>query len=491
MIGYFPRIYPDELVYSCLARYAAHTGYLVYRTAAEDLFQNRLDRPSVEFLNKLSDNAYSALTSKMRIEELIHKHTMFDYYARFAPTEKRIELLNMLVSGDAKGFNNGISTRKLGQRFLRYCPICAQEDRKRYGECYWHRMHQIPEIDVCVYHGCYLHTSTVSVNSTSSPAFYSAESTVSCEPEPSLCNNTLLLDLTQYISTVFQSSYDMKSDVVAGAFLRSQLEGTKYCSPRGEVRYLTALHSDIMQQYKNIALHGFTESWQLSKLLTGYRHNLFEICVVAHFIGIDANALSDMILPLETQFERFDRLTYELRAQGLKSPEIGRRLGASYHVVKEVWRGAYHHKPDVSDKHQRTRGPKIDWEALDNDIAPKVVEVIKALQDFTGETCPEPISPGKISRVLGLKEGQIAHLKRTQAIIREHTEPSDVHAARRLIWAYRRLKQEGVTITQTSLQSRLNTKKTRIVEALLHIEKFASPETVSEILQILNPAEEQ
>lgn len=39
---------------------------------------------------------------------------------------------------------------------LRYCPLCAKEDAKRYGEAYWHTLHQLPLVSVCGIHRCSL-----------------------------------------------------------------------------------------------------------------------------------------------------------------------------------------------------------------------------------------------------------------------------------------------------------------------------------------------
>lgn len=340
MIGVFPELYPDELVYSCLARYAAYTGYVTHRSVAEDLFRNCLERPSVEFFNTLTEDAMSHLTAKRDIRDVIQQHTLFDYYARFAPAEKRKKLMELFVCGDTKTFNNVISTRKLGWRFLRFCPICTQEDREKYGETYWHRIHQLPEIQICHKHGCYLHDTEFSMRSKLSPAFYPAEVVVPYDVHPRFCNNQLEIDVARYVVDTLLSKYDMDLTVGAGAFLRSRLENTKYSSPRGEACHLALLHRDIQKCYENINLFGFTEMWQLSKLLAGSRHNFFEVCLVAYFLGIKVDELSNLRLPEERQYERFDRLAQEMRAQGLKSPEIGRRLGASHHVVKDVWRRA-------------------------------------------------------------------------------------------------------------------------------------------------------
>ena len=61
MIGYFPEPYPDELVYSLLARYCAKSGYLGYVCAAEEIFQNTWNLPNIEFLNEYKPEVYQRL----------------------------------------------------------------------------------------------------------------------------------------------------------------------------------------------------------------------------------------------------------------------------------------------------------------------------------------------------------------------------------------------------------------------------------------------
>ena len=77
MIAFFPEIYPDELLYSQLARYHAKSGYMIYRSTAEDLFMNPTVRPEIDFVNRLSLDALNNITRTVSIESIIEKHTMF------------------------------------------------------------------------------------------------------------------------------------------------------------------------------------------------------------------------------------------------------------------------------------------------------------------------------------------------------------------------------------------------------------------------------
>lgn len=88
MIAYFPEIYPDELLYSQLARYFAHSRYMAYVCAAEDLFERRAVRPDIEFLNAYTRDALERITSEMPMETIIMRHTMFPY-VRELRVEKR------------------------------------------------------------------------------------------------------------------------------------------------------------------------------------------------------------------------------------------------------------------------------------------------------------------------------------------------------------------------------------------------------------------
>lgn len=78
MIALFPSFYPDELVYSLLARYYQRSGYIRYIFAAEDLLQAKTSRPDIEFVNLYTPAALQIITGKITMEQVIEKHTMFD-----------------------------------------------------------------------------------------------------------------------------------------------------------------------------------------------------------------------------------------------------------------------------------------------------------------------------------------------------------------------------------------------------------------------------
>ena len=61
MIAYFPTAYPDELLYSQLARYYTKSGYMAYTYAAEELYVSQIVQPDTlpllkEAIRQLQDD---------------------------------------------------------------------------------------------------------------------------------------------------------------------------------------------------------------------------------------------------------------------------------------------------------------------------------------------------------------------------------------------------------------------------------------------------
>lgn len=160
MLSNFSDPYPDEILYSSAARY--HHRFKNKRTSvtARDWFGEDAYRPVVDFPSHL-DYLISALPKGhlYTANILIENHTLLPFYAPFLPTgraEKIREYMRSSVDGGAVYPLLGLLTSKISLTGLRYCPLCAEEDRKQYGEAYWHRIHQIPGVFACAKHKLFL-----------------------------------------------------------------------------------------------------------------------------------------------------------------------------------------------------------------------------------------------------------------------------------------------------------------------------------------------
>ena len=170
MIGAFPVGYPDELLYSICARYADRMQYSSPGAVSEELFGLKQISASVALPARL-DTLVANLPplSSYTSDKILLEHTMFPLYAYFLP-EERVERLKAAMKGEsgtgvwalaAVGRKPQKEIKKQG--LLRLCRLCVQEDRKVYGECYWHRAHQLPEIEVCHKHSVWLEASDIFV----------------------------------------------------------------------------------------------------------------------------------------------------------------------------------------------------------------------------------------------------------------------------------------------------------------------------------------
>ena len=175
---YFPEIYPDELVYSWFGRFAVHSGY-INSQLLQFLYCKRSDTPIKEFIGNLNPEAREYIDNAYPLKMLVLKHTMYPQYARFVPLEQRKEALYKLCYENCDMHHLfAVLPRCEKEQYLKYCPICAKEDREKHAETYWHRKHQIRNMGICPKHKCRLRDSSVPAKSMSLYSFITAEEVV-------------------------------------------------------------------------------------------------------------------------------------------------------------------------------------------------------------------------------------------------------------------------------------------------------------------------
>ncbi|GAV10823.1 TnsD family Tn7-like transposition protein [Paenibacillus sp. NAIST15-1] len=153
MLTFFTNPYPDELLYSAVARYHYYIGNLDLKDTLEEVFGSRNVIPSVGISTHL-EGFINRIGNSYTIGEILQKHTIYPYYAPFLSREKQ-----QLIVCDVAGQGQGLYTR-LGvvaggickKEGLFYCPACVQDDVAVYGETYIHRQHQLEGISYCAKH---------------------------------------------------------------------------------------------------------------------------------------------------------------------------------------------------------------------------------------------------------------------------------------------------------------------------------------------------
>lgn len=458
MITQFPGFYQDELVYSLLARYYSRTGYPRYIFAAEELLDRPNSRLDPEFVNGYTKEAMKAITRYVQREEVIQSHTMFPYYGRFLPWERRKKAFDSLVNMRG-GHRNLLAMPKLrGKRYLRYCPECAKADRERYGETYWHRVHQIPELSICALHKCRLETSKVPVMGKGSPDLISAETEIGEVHIGVPCENETECSVAEYITQVFMTEVDMTSRVEAGEFLHAQMAGTPYRSIRGEQRNMVRFREDFLHFYREMERNCFTEEWKMQKILNGYRYHPYEICLMALFLGITVTQLVKRMLPEYIPEQDFDKSVFRLREQGLKYTEIAKHLNAPYDTVKSIGEGRYKKSQKKSTEAHR-RGPRrYDWKKIDKETLPLVKEAVQKLWGDEKER-PKKVTIHAVEKLLGLPSKRLTYLPECRKEIGRYQETQEEYWKREVSWAVGRLQREEKTVNWTNIRKLTNMKR--------------------------------
>ncbi len=218
MISNFPIPYPDELIYSVIARYAIHNGILSPKYLTEELFNNRNLTPTYDlpsYIDKLASylpDCYDAL-------HLINQHTLLPIYQPFQPDTVMRYAVHVLQGEQYQSLHTKLgknASRIKAVNFFRFCPHCWQEQMEQYGEVYWKRSWQITGYEYCIKHESALFVSAVPCNGLDR-RFYNAHLNVLIDSSQLFINSQDLkrhLELAKIIEDLLiQSSHIAVQDV--------------------------------------------------------------------------------------------------------------------------------------------------------------------------------------------------------------------------------------------------------------------------------------
>lgn len=103
--------------------------------------------------------------ASLTADTFIDRHTLLPFFSPFLPPARVEELRRNMreSSASAAHMRSGIMASRIPlPSRLRYCPACKVEDERRFREIYWHRLHQIPGVEVCPTHEVFLEEGDVS-----------------------------------------------------------------------------------------------------------------------------------------------------------------------------------------------------------------------------------------------------------------------------------------------------------------------------------------
>jgi hypothetical protein len=147
-----PIPYPDELIASVLARAVIHNGL-----APKRLLTRLLGRTGKSNFSMFLPTNLPVLAAQTRMDEktLLWDHTVFPYSVAFMPPAEVLRLEQKVLGGCTRDQGSTASLVKSVTHSLpefRYCDRCVQKDLRETGESYWHRVHCLPGVKVCIKH---------------------------------------------------------------------------------------------------------------------------------------------------------------------------------------------------------------------------------------------------------------------------------------------------------------------------------------------------
>lgn len=136
LLQYLPRRYKGETVYSMAARLVLNDISVSTSRSLQNVFHNR---------NLQLDSAFPsfipALAEKMgcSCDELVQQHSLFPYFSVFANGSAIRRALTALLNGESSVAYKALgllASRLADEAYLKYCPVCATQQKVAYGETY-------------------------------------------------------------------------------------------------------------------------------------------------------------------------------------------------------------------------------------------------------------------------------------------------------------------------------------------------------------------
>lgn len=441
MITYLPEIYPDELVYSWFCRFYSHSACLSHKEALSELYCKRSDNPSKEFIGNLNSEAKQRIESMYSMEELILQHTMFPQYARFVPLKQKIDALYKLIHDSVDVHHLFcVLPRGTGEQYLKYCPVCVEEDREKYGETYWHRRHQIRNMNICTKHKCKLIESVVTAKSENTFVFCPAENYVDIDT-PTFIDDVQAIQYAGFVEQIFGVEMDFKINISISSILYHGMKKTDYMKTSGRSRYTKKFVEDMTQFYKGIGMQNTSSIYQVQRTLLGDGFDFSVVCQIAFFLDMN---VSELINP-------------ELTGKEIEQEKN------SHYVKGKV---------------------PINWDVLDEETEPLLEAVAYDVYNGVTSGRPERVSEKMLYRELNLQGHRLEKMPRSKAVYDKYKETYPESWARKIIWAYNKIKEEKSVLYWSDIRKLSGVNKHNIDAVLPYLPKYADDDIVAEVIEI-------
>lgn len=493
MLSYFPAPYPDELLYSLLARYHQWSANSLARETIGELFDDKRVRASVILPMKLGILADKTAPFGLDFDALLLDRSMFPYYTVFNSQENTERVYQWAKNNESGSIQPALSAFGNIQSpdSLRFCTECYYEEQKRYGQAYWHRLHQTPGVLVCERHLCRLLDSNIRYQVRFSKEYYVTPELEQVFPavippalSPESHQSAVLLahDIRwlyqnyTYIRNVFESYNYTFCDVFV-YLLREMEFATENGALRRE-RFLKAFgefYSDeflslVGLSYQNDATPWMMRMCRTSKTAT----HPAKYALMARFtcgslksfieraadskMTINRHRVYTSVADEEEKRERYRARWLITRAE---MPVATRNELREANMSSYIWlkrhdaEWLYQNMPPA--KKRGGNSSYADWQRRDDSLAEQAAIVINQLLNFDGK--PIQITVSRVGKELGcpsLLRTKSLLLPKTLSVIKQYAEDNHLYRLRRVRWATEELEKQGLPIVKWRVMKMAN-----------------------------------
>ena len=471
MLSFFPSLYPDELLYSIVARYHKLSGNCQIRHTKQELFDSPGLRTFVLVPERINILAEKLTKFNITRDQLLYNHTFYPYLICFCKPndkDKKIPDYSNFSMNAFRTYTTGIVYHT-----LRYCPLCVKEDQDKYGESYWHRCHQVEGNRVCHKHGCCLEDSGI-VGS-------GQKEFITLEDMPSFSNPNYL---SEYQNGYMRLDKDIEwvmnhySDIMS-----KYKEDEDYFEKRNTgflyKKGLTTLKGRIRQDDLKEQFHGFIINQYGQDF---YNNDEFDfewisnICrkgketaitirriLIAEFLAESLdNYFSLDFCKVDKSRIQYDKPNgyeikidnYRKRWMNLLESNIYKRNIDMVHADQAAYLWLSRNDNEWLQEHLLDKLKPCgnctyaDWENKDKELAEKIPKIVERILNVGKK--PEKITISLVERLLGYSKGYLIKnkrkLKNTMEIVYANIDTTDAFQKRKVDWIFIDVKRNRENI---------------------------------------------
>ena len=472
MLLWFPTPYPGESLYSLIARYHELSGNYLVCDSHEQLFGDKFQASSTIIPQRLGYLAQQTEPFGLDFNTLLHEHTLYDYFLLFGQEKNRSEVERILRTNSGQAYNTmlGIFGKPDIPRYLRFCPQCMKEEREKYGEAYWHNLHQAPGILCCEKHGCWLVDSSVPVVARATRQYVPLEM-VTLYPVRNACDMIKnASDFSRDIEYLWKNreSFRAQWEKFGGSFAECYLAlavEKEWATEGGTLRrqrFLGAIQNRYGERFLEILFASVTgnKPWpitmcQRDKVIQNPVKNILMaklLCgdmerFLTYIKGLDAPPVMKKVYCYSKVTDLEQLLPYREKWEKLlkENPQSTRneliQLAPSVHLWlrrhDQDWLLTHYPPP-------RKRGGNItqyDWGKRDREYLPRIRALSKRWREEQGKPCR--ITKNRFFRELGIVGALSEYLPQSMKLIDCNIESVQEWDRRRLNWAIREMMKHG------------------------------------------------